>query len=574
MKRPISLGIFGVAVALLVLMVAVAWISVVNFRQLNSQVRAMSDYYLPLEQQLASVEILLRQQMVHMERILAELGKANPEPDVLAKESEGFDNRGINADQIVDSSRRLLSQTQQAQGMDLDRVTLALLDRQLPNIQTSRQHFHATLRRFELETREGNPRSVQIVREELLRQKEVVDEQTQKTLDLLSRLTRGAVTRAKLEEVRAVRLNWVITGVATALGLVFAAFATRSLVGPVRQLLGGTRAVESGNLEVSIDVKTPDELALLADSFNSMVAGLREKKRVTETFGKYVDPRIVSGLLENRLPAEGGQRQVMTIFFSDIAGFTHTCEGLMPDTAVRFLNGYFSFMSQIIRAEQGIIDKYIGDAVMAFWGPPFTDEIHHAELCCRASLAQLQQLEPFRRSLPELLGVRFGLPEVDVRMGIATGEVTVGNIGSDAARGYTVIGDTVNLASRLEQANKLYGTRVLVSEATRQLAGDTLAFREIDSLRVMGKTEPVRVFELVGLPDNLSTEQEEGLNKFQAALAHYRARHWEQAEDGFRQVLEVIPDDGPSRVFLKRIAAFKQVPPGDAWNAVWIAQSK
>jgi adenylate cyclase len=401
-----------------------------------------------------------------------------------------------------------------------------------------------------------------------------VDQETQKTIDLLDGLTRGAVARAKLEEVRAVRLNWIITGVAAALGLVFAAFATRTLVGPVRQLLGGTRAVESGNLEVSIDVKTPDELALLANSFNSMVAGLREKKRVTETFGKYVDPRIVSGLLENRLPAEGGQRQVMTVFFSDIAGFTRTCEGLMPDTAVRFLNGYFSFMSQIIRAEQGIIDKYIGDSVMAFWGPPFTDELRHAELCCRACLAQLQELEPFRRSLPELLGVRFGLPEVDVRMGIATGEVTVGNIGSDAARGYTVIGDTVNLASRLEQANKLYGTRVLVSEATRELAGDDLVFREVDSLQVLGKTEPVRVFELVGLPDDLSTTQEEGLKRFEAALADYRARHWERAENGFRQVLKVIPDDGPSRVLLKRIEAFKQVTPGDDWNGVWVAQSK
>ncbi len=575
MRRPISLKIFSVTSALLVLMVVVTWLSVLNFRQLNNQVRALSDYYLPLEQQVASVEILIRQQMVHMERLLAGMAAADPDPEHQARESDAFDHRGINADQIVDSSLRLLGRAQAAQDIELDRVTLARMELHLPDVQTARQRFHATFRRFQIEAEEGNPRSAGFAREALLAAKDAVDAEIQKAIDVLNKLTRDTAAQAKAEEARATRLNWIITAIATALGLIFAAVVTRSLVEPVKRLVRGTRAVEGGDLEVEIHVKTSDELATLADAFNHMVVGLREKERIKETFGKYIDPRIVRGLLENRLPAEGGEGHVMTVFFSDLAGFTRTCEGLTPDAAVRFLNRYFSLMAEVVRARQGIIDKYIGDSVMAYWGPPFTDEASHAELCCQAALEQLAALETFRASLPDLLGVRHGLPEVDVRMGISTGEVTVGNIGSETAKGYTVIGDTVNLASRLEQANKLYGTRILVSEATRRMAGgEGLVFREIDSLTVVGRTETTRIFELMGRRGELAAGQAEGAARFEAGLERYRARDWDAAEAAFRECLAAIPGDGPGTVFLERIAAFRAVPPEAGWDGAWVALSK
>lgn len=325
---------------------------------------------------------------------------------------------------------------------------------------------------------------------------------------------------------------------------------------------------------MQILVKTRDELAELAESFNHMVAGLREKERIRETFGRYVDPRIVQGLLENRLPAEGGERHVMTVFFSDLAGFTRMCEGLTPDTAVRFLNRHFALMAEVIRARQGIIDKYIGDAVMAFWGPPFTEPDAHARLCCQAALEQLDRLDELRRELPDLLGIRQGLPSVDMRMGIASGEVTVGNIGSQTARGYTVIGDTVNLAARLEQANKLYGTHILVAEATRQQAGEDFLFREIDSLRVAGRSEPVRVFELLGLRERLPEEAAQRVAAFEQGLAHYRQRDWDSAEAAFQRCLQIDASDRPSALFLERIRQFRLQPPADDWDGVWDAGGK
>ena len=574
MRLPISLKIFSITTALLALMVVVTWLSVLNFRQLNNQVRALSDYYLPLQQQVASVEILIRQQIVHMERVMAGMEAAKPDADYLAKESNGFDMRGVNADQIVDSSLRFLAEAEAEKGIALDRVTLAVLGKQLPAIQTARQHFHMTFRLFQIEAEEGTPRSQKIVRESLLREKDTVDVEIGKTIDILNKLTQDTAIQAKAEEKRATTLNWIITALATALGLIFAAFVTRSLVGPIKHLLGGTRAVEDGNLEVEIEVRTHDEIATLAHSFNHMVVGLREKEHIRETFGQYVDPRIVRGLLENRLPSDGGERQVMTVFFSDLEGFTRLCEGLTPDAAVRFLNRYFSLMSDVIRIQQGIVDKYIGDSVMAFWGPPFTDAADHARLCCTAALEQMARLDTFHAGLPELFGVRQGLPEVNVRMGIASGEVTVGNIGSETSRGYTVIGDTVNLASRLEQANKFYGTRILVSEGTRKLAGDTLVFREIDSLRVVGKMEPVRVYELLGLASDASESDRQRVQAYEAGLVRYRAQDWDAAEAAFRECLAGAQGDRPSQVMLERIAAFRQVPPEAGWDGVWVAVSK
>ncbi len=574
MQRPIRLKIFSITMALLGLMVIVTWLSVLNFRQLNNQVRALSDYYLPLQEQVASVEILIRQQMVHMERILGGMEAARPDPEFLQKESSSFDNRGINADQIVDSSIRMLAEARAAKDIELDDVTLAVLDQQLPSIQTARQRFHAAFRMFQIEVEEGNRRSEKIVRDNLIKEKDTVDVEIGKTIDILNKLTRDTAAHAKTEERRAIQLNWIITAIATALGLVFAWAISRSLVDSVKRLLGGTREVEHGNLDVEIHVRTRDELATLANSFNHMVLGLKEKEHIRETFGKYVDPRVVRGLLENRLPAEGGESQVMSVFFSDLAGFTRMCEGLTPDAAVRFLNRYFSYMAEVIQARQGIIDKYIGDAVMAFWGPPFTDPSTHAELCCAAALDQLARLEDFRKSLPDLLGVRHGLPLVTVRMGIATGEVTVGNIGSETSRGYTVIGDTVNLASRLEQANKFYGTQILVNEDAYRLAGNELAFREIDSLRVAGKLEPVRVFELIGNRQDLNESQPKLIDSFERGLAAYRKQDWDAAEASFKEGLDAVPGDPPTKVFLERIEDFRKLPPPPAWDGVWVATHK
>jgi adenylate cyclase len=328
--------------------------------------------------------------------------------------------------------------------------------------------------------------------------------------------------------------------------------------------------VRTGNLDVTIPVQTADEIGQLADSLNHMVGELKQKEVVTQMFGRYVDPRVVQSLLVGQQQvAHGGGRQVASVFFSDIEGFTAMCEDLLPTAVVRLLNRYFTLMSEPIHAHQGIIDKYIGDSVMAFWGPPFTSPTDHATLACRAALEQQARVPKLQADLPELLERRRNLPTIRVRMGIATGEVTVGSIGSEVTRGYTVIGDTVNLGSRLEGANKQYDTQILICEETRRRAGDAIEAREIDAIQVVGKTEPVRVYELLGLKGDISRQTADLRSHYERGLTLYREARWDEALAAFEECLKVRPTDGPSLLCTRRIGMLATRAAPAAWDGVW-----
>ena len=569
MQRPISLKVYSIAASLLVLMIIVTGLSGRNLKSLNNEVMALSGYYIPLDQQVGSVETLIRQQGVHLERILLLQRLGGQDKAELEQEQKLFDDRGVNADQVIDSSIRLLDQGLASDKVEVDRAAFDFLRKALPEIQTARQNFHGTFRKFLVEAEEGNARSVQIVRDVVLKEKDSIYAQIEKVILAIQKVTQDSANKAQAEEEKAIRLNWGITFIAGVLGLIFAAFITRSLVQPVRRLLSGTQAVEQGDLNIQIHASSTDEIAALTESFNTMVVGLREKERIKSTFSQYMDPRIVQELLDNRLTALGGERRVMTAFFSDIEGFTHICEQMTPDGVVRFLNQYFTLMSGPIKDNHGILDKFIGDGIMAYWGPPFTDDKEHARLACFAALEQLAQLETFNRMLPDLMGLRKGLPSVNIRMGIATGDVTVGSIGSEASKGYTVMGDTVNVASRLEGANKEYGSHILISEDTWNMAQDAVEVRELDYIRVVGKSEPVRVFELLGRKGQLDAKMQELQARFAQGLQHYRQSDWAQAETAFEACLTLKPDDAPSKALLSRLRHFRDHATNHDADGVW-----
>lgn len=310
-----------------------------------------------------------------------------------------------------------------------------------------------------------------------------------------------------------------------------------------------------------------DQLGLLAVVLKQMSERVHEQQKVRDTFGKYIDPRIVETLIDQ--PSLGGERRIMSVAFTDLQGFTSLSEQTIPTTLVSLLNEYLTLMSEAIFSSSGIVDKYIGDAVMAFWGPPFIGERDHAIAACRAALEQRVMIEEFRKRVPAVLGRQISGKGIDIRCGIASGELVVGSVGSERTRNFTVLGDTVNIAARLEGANKAYGTRILISEQTRLLAGEAIITREVDLVGVVGRQEPVRIYELTAMAGQASPEALEIIDRYERALGLYRTRDWDGAGAELEGLLDSYPQDGPAKMLLLRIEHLREAPPPDNWRGEW-----
>ena len=380
---------------------------------------------------------------------------------------------------------------------------------------------------------------------------------------LTDRGTRAVLARQRLNTY----LSFSLFVAACGIGLGISAVGSARVVGGLRQLVARTRAIESGKESEPLSILTRDEVGELALSFNRMVEELRTRERIKDTFGKFVDPRIVTRLIGSG--AEQAERRTLTIFFSDIKDFSGISEQLTASAVVNLLNSYFGTVADVIHAHRGFIDKYIGDAVMAFWVSPFSAGDDHASDACLAALAQQEAIRALRDQLPEITGMRRNPPRLAVRMGIATGEAVVGTIGSDSTRSYTVIGDTVNLASRLESINKVYGSSLILSEETYRMAQQVIEARELDFITVAGKTEPVRIYEAMGRVGELTPERIQLREMFASGLAAYRRQNWDEAQTCFDSCLLGAVEDGPSLLFVERIRKLRSIPPPADWDGVW-----
>jgi adenylate cyclase len=300
-----------------------------------------------------------------------------------------------------------------------------------------------------------------------------------------------------------------------------------------------------------------------------MIFEEREKRKVRRTFSQYVSPGVIR-LLENdpaRYLRRGGELKELTVMFSDIRGFTAMSEGMTPDELVRLLNEYLGEMTDIVFRRWGTLDKYIGDAIMAFWGSPFPQE-DHAQRACFAALDMCARLEELNAQWRDA-----GRKTLAIGVGVNTGPVNVGNMGSDKRLAWTVMGDNVNLASRLEGLTKEYGVRIVLSEGTWQQVAKDFVGRELDRIRVKGKAQPVGIYELLDVAGD-GSRHATLLSAFEDAMAAYRRREWDAAAQKFQSLLELHPDDGPSRVFLSRSCEFMVESPPPDWDGVYVMKTK
>jgi adenylate cyclase len=303
----------------------------------------------------------------------------------------------------------------------------------------------------------------------------------------------------------------------------------------------------------------------------------RDKQRLRKTFQLYLNPEVMEEMLAQPEKLQlGGDEKDLTVLFSDIRGFTSISEKLSPSALVKLLNEYLTPMTDVVFAKRGTLDKYIGDAVMAFFGAPI-DNQRHALSACEAALGMMAALTRLRA---KWRSEDPGMPPVDHGIGIHSGRMVVGNMGSTQRFNYTVMGDNVNLASRLEGLNKDYGTHVIISEVTLLAArnaaganGETLAVRELDSVQVKGKEAPVRIYELRGLGEPPERDRPL-LDTYANGLGLYRRRKFSEARYEFETCLALAAGDGPARLFLARCDAMLATPPGENWDGVFRMEHK
>ncbi|WGS23285.1 MULTISPECIES: adenylate/guanylate cyclase domain-containing protein [unclassified Bradyrhizobium] len=575
-RKSIRQKIVGIAAGLIILAVVTSLLSMVMASRVGHLLGELTNRYIPAYAHLARINVRSLERSLAMRRMMMAKMQGPAEDETYAAARKTFDAINPVITQEANAARKLIDAIIEDPSTPSDNAALGRIDDRIDNA------LNDLLVRLNTENQalldELDAKDFADARKTMLRAEALRDEFNTRIegirADMLTQVGRSARIVMSSQQ-RAIIVSAVVTAIAAVLGFVFAMLVGSGITRPVMRLLEGTREVEAGRLDGTITITTQDEIGQLSAAFNRMIETLRHNQRIRETFGRYINPRIAEGLLEQpAIAATEGQRRVMTVMFCDMKGFTTLSEGVTPRGLVKIMNLYLSTMSAPVHAHRGIIDKYIGDAIMAYWGAPFVEETEQTQLAVLAALDMIGHVAQLRKELPELLGVRAIPTDCDIRIGIATGEALVGSIGSEFMMSYTVLGDTVNLASRLEGANKVYGSRSLISEATAAACTATVELREIDRLVVVGQSQPQTVFEIMGRKDELTPAQTLLRQHYAEGLAAYRERRWDDAERALAVALEAVPGDGPAAALKARVEGFRQSPPPADWDGAWHLEHK
>lgn len=566
-RQTIAAKIFGLAVFLLLLTIALAGFLLHEVTRTKQALEVMAHFDVPLTQSVARLDELGLRRRLAFERWFGALNAVEPNQQIIAEASENYTlfTRKL-ADEFA-ASRRIIGASR---GSAAARETLAEVKTLLDQIEPAYEII-STRQRELLDMQRAGEHEKANQQVDLLNDIQRTVQNQRESVNLkMAAWSAAAAHDTERRERRVLWLTVAATVSTVLLGLTVAALITDRVTRPVRSLVSAMQDVQQGNLNVQLPVRSNDEIGRLTDSFNFFVEQLRSKEQMKQIFGKYIDPRILEHVLaQSGAETVAGGRRHMTVLFADLVGFTSLSERLTPSLMVTLLNRHFGLQATAVQEHHGIVDKFVGDSIMAFWGPPFVKPDVHAVLACRSAQAQLVALDTLRRELPEITGLRRDAPTVELRIGICTGEVVVGNIGSENTRSYTVIGDTVNLTARLEHANRVYGTQILIGETTAQAIGQEFEMREIDIISVKGKTETTRIFELLATKGQLSEELECLRKCYEQGRRAFLAQEWDLAEATFHECLRVRPNDGASQVLIQHIQTLRQNPPGKDWNGSW-----
>lgn len=572
MGASLRLKIMSGVIALLILFAGALAFTLFLIRDSSMELAAIEEYHLPLANGMNELDIytfeieILAHQTVNAGR---------SREDMLRGQKRGHELRDV-VTRIFKESVDLAERGSNDERNDVeDRLGMARLIGTVRTLEVGTQEYMKAAVEAIDRALEGKTPEAKRALEEMMRYEDLNPIYTR------VRTKAGELAAASLQETNqnirhVIHANLILFGLAGILGLLVFLVITGRLQTAFRRLTAAFRKTAEGELSDPLPVTSRDEIGELTTSFNQMVEQLKSKEKLREAFGQFLDPRIVANVVDASTGQlkEVAERRKVTIFFSDISNFSGIGEQLTAANLVRLLNRYFTASTESIRAHHGIVDKFIGDAVMAFWASPFSPGETHARDGCLACLDLLKSFHQLGREISEITGLRRNVPKFHARMALATGDTVIGTVGSDTTKSFTVIGDTVNIASRLEGVNKIYGTTILINEECYRLAETEVEAREIDLVTVFGKVEPVRIYELQGRQGSLEPALAKLNNVYADALQLYREQKWKEAEGAFRECLRIKEQDGPSLEFLTRIANFARTPPPKDWSGIWNTASK
>ena len=557
MKLNIAHKILSVALIALAAMISVATYSIHLTSEISSELTFIVEKQLPLNDIIAEINVRILEKDLLLERVFLEPDKAEESSEKLKSLAKIIKKGFERADSLIELE---LADTNAPQNIADFEIAMTNFEKEY--LKYERQAADV----LDLINQQGS----RAVKEELNKLYKIQNSIDQKIEILRLRVegnSEGAVKTAERHEKFLLLFNVTMTILASLIALLISGWVTSVLVKNIRKVSEAAAEVEKGILDVTVDVTTRDEIGRLSNSFNKMVEGLRLKERIKDTFGKYVDPRIVERLLdEPDLKNLDGEYREMTILFVDLQGYTSISEKLTPSDLVRLLNLFLEGMTEAVSDHRGVINDFQGDAVMSFWGAPFVEGGQHAILASKAALGMIDNFEKFKQKVIRDFDLDIKIMPLNMRIGISTGMVVVGNIGSSASRKFSVVGDPVNLGARLEGVNKAYGSRVILSERTNELLDGSVFTREIDSIQVKGKTEPSRIFQL------LSQKNEE--KRFAEGLSAYRVQNWSLAKECFNECLALNAEDTVARTLLDRTEYLVEHPPTPEWDGVWKFETK
>ncbi|WP_299475301.1 adenylate/guanylate cyclase domain-containing protein [uncultured Roseibium sp.] len=599
----IAWKIFGVSLIVFLIMAGAATFSIYKIFKINNELQLISQVYSPLRHEVARIEVIALQEELELERVekleaelradrLEALSAGLTETDIDSAVAQRpdlqarivhleerletglalFETHANNVETLLRSAeRRVRSAQDEATSLD-DKLELAALYPTLIAIETQHSNFHSHALNL-VKAADLPPATREDLEEQLESEGQKLTERLNALREHVSDFTDQSVATAALHEQQALYASIAATACAGLLALLLSSFVISGLLKPMRALSSGAKRVEEGDFEVRLTPRSRDEIGSLTNSFNTMVDGLRSTQKIKDTFGQYLDPRVVSGLIADQSHATAGTKKVVSAYFSDLADFTTISEQFTPGGLVRVLNRYLDLMSSQITDRQGVIDKYIGDAIMAYWAQPFSEDDDQATLAVESALANIRLMELFQQELPDLTGLQKNLPFLRQRIGIATGEAVIGSIGSEKTKNYTIMGDTVNLAARLEGANKVYGTQILVCQRTRDTTSG-IEFRPVDKIQVKGKSEPTNVYTPLGSSQEMPQDLKELQERSEDALSAFSQARWADARQAFEAILVSNPGDQIAAVFLNRLDLISsQGAPAD-WDGVWHLNTK